>query len=247
MTANLSHNRSVDSLPSLSEFISDVEILSMRDHPHVSFVAGSYRPEAYQDGMCIDASIRLPECIATATRKRRAEYVAGRYTASVLLREENIGRYHLASGRLGEPLWPASFIGSLTHNEGTVLACGGHASLVGPMGVDVQAWLTDTASRAVQRLLLHDDERRSLGGRPLSEAATMILSAKECFYKLVSPLLGRPFELRALQVELPRSRIGTFYVSLSESLSDDFSAGREFVGTVNVLRGKVLTFIAMTR
>ena len=61
-------------------------------------------------------------CIINAIPARRAEFAAGRYCGRQLLKEIGLLPSPILVGTLGEPLWPKSIIGSITHDDRIAIA-----------------------------------------------------------------------------------------------------------------------------
>ncbi len=138
-----------------------------------------------------DASLLLAAeaaCLQRAVPKRIAEFAAGRVCARRALHELGIDDFALLVGGDREPVWPAGFVGSITHTEGFCAAVVAARARYLGLGIDVErqgavgrhlwpsicapaeeAWLEDSRDRAV-------------------DLATVIFAAKEAFYKSQFPL-----------------------------------------------------------
>ncbi len=138
-----------------------------------------------------DASLLLAAeaaCLERAVPKRLAEFAAGRICARRALHEFGIDEFALLVGGDREPVWPAGYVGSITHTEGFCAAVVAARARYLGLGIDVErqaavgrhlwpsicgpaeaAWLEDSGDRAV-------------------ELATVIFAAKEAFYKAQFPL-----------------------------------------------------------
>lgn len=142
--------------------------------------------------------------VAGAVAGRRKEFAAGRQCARAALRRVGCHATVIGRGRLGEPLWPAGFGGSITH--GRVFA----AAIAYRVPEHDLAWgvdLVDEPDRSVfqrvGRMILSAGEAGRLGiaGSERSEdAIATVFSAKEAASKILSPRLRRQVQLRDLEV-----------------------------------------------
>ncbi len=141
--------------------------------------------------------------VALAVETRRREFAAGRHCARTALQRLGCPATAIGRGRLGEPLWPAGFSGSITH--GRTFA----AAIAFPADGEL-AWaidLVDGPDRSVFELLakriLGAAEKRRLGAGdpPAADTIAIAFGAKEAAIKIVSPRLGRHVDFLELEIE----------------------------------------------
>jgi 4'-phosphopantetheinyl transferase EntD len=139
-----------------------------------------------------------------AVRKRAEEFAAGRLCARLLLREFGIDNFAVEVGPERQPLWPAGFVGSITHTTGFCAAVIAPRMSLRAVGID-----TETAGGVkaeLWRSICTPGESAWLRSLPDSEqvcAATVIFSAKEAFYKCQFPLTRQYLGFHDVSVELP--------------------------------------------
>ena len=118
-------------------------------------------------------------------RVRRAEFLAGRRCASELLSALGSLCTGVPVGPNGRPVWPAGYVGSISHSEGLAIAAVNRTCNVDGIGIDCQKLLTQEVAARVAGLVA----RRCECGTSLSEAPTLVtvlFSVKESAFKAVS-------------------------------------------------------------
>lgn len=143
-----------------------------------------------------------PPLPASASAARQLEYFASRAAAAALLRVQGAADTTVMTGDGRAPVWPDSFVGSISHS--TRLACVAvqPVSVCQGLGIDVQAWLTPQAAADVRMRCVGEAEWSTLqevgkakaAGLSASALLTLAFSAKEAFFKCVYPRVGRHFE-----------------------------------------------------
>lgn len=110
-------------------------------------------------------------------------------------------------GGSGRPIWPAGFVGSITHagsGAGSVAA-----ALVAPgddvlIGIDCEAWLSQRRAETVAHRILNATERaviRAGSGFDDERAVTLAFSVKESVFKALFPVASHAFGFDAVRVE----------------------------------------------
>jgi 4'-phosphopantetheinyl transferase EntD len=135
------------------------------------------------------------EAVARAVDKRRAEYAAGRACARAALASlgNAPGPIPRESER-GAPVWPAGFVGSITHTEGYRAAAVARAGDILTLGIDAEPHgpLPDGILDAI---LATPAERAALethtGRSPHVRWDRLLFSAKETVYKAWYPFHRR--------------------------------------------------------
>ncbi len=177
----------------------------------------------YRDSDFAAAGLALPEFLARAVPKRRAEFLAGRVLAQGAL--HRLGRPG-AIGRddRGAPVWPPGVQGSISHSHGCagVWLTSGRAT----MGLDIEALADSRAHRAICHTVLTEADRAQLGAAPDPAAATAAFSAKEALYKALYPRVRRFFGFE--YAEIVETHPGGLALRLTKPLSQEWPAGRVF-------------------
>ncbi|MFH2000000.1 MAG: 4'-phosphopantetheinyl transferase superfamily protein, partial [Planctomycetota bacterium] len=162
--------------------------------------------------------------------KRRKEFTAGRLCAREALSLLGIREFPLLIGENRVPLWPDHLTGCISHTAdccGVVVA---PANQVSAMGLDIES--TERVKEKLWSMIFSPSEIAWLQSLPLNERpryASLIFSAKECFYKcqymLTRQWLG--FMDASIHSNL-ESR--TFEVTLLSHINESFPAGSRMSG-----------------
>jgi len=134
--------------------------------------------------------------IKNAVEKRRNEFLCGRQLLRLLLGIYGFPRCAILRGQFGQPLLPDAFIGSISHDESTVLG------ILMPKGLSVQAIgidLIGTSSHIDDNLMPSISSMEEMNGLLAKEVAcplSVIFSIKESVVKILSPLLQKYIDLQ---------------------------------------------------
>ena len=171
-----------------------------------------------------DAADLLPSeaiFVRNATPKRVNEFAAGRACARSALAELGVHDVALHPAGDRQPVWPAGFIGSITHTTGlcaavvaarrSILAIGLDSEIIGAPTPDI--WST----------ICRDEELGWVGLLPAGErpaAVTLLFSAKEAVYKCQYPLVGEWLDFHDLSIAVKDwgRTTGTFAASATRKI-----------------------------
>lgn len=142
--------------------------------------------------------------VSKAVPKRRAEFRAGRACARAALSHLGVrtpGAILKAEDR--RPVWPAGYVGSISHCRDFCMAAVARASAFRGLGLDVEP--PEPLPGDVHELILvpRDDVDGTLitaFGEPVCHR--LIFSAKESIYKCINPVLRIEFEFDDVQVAI---------------------------------------------
>jgi 4'-phosphopantetheinyl transferase EntD len=140
-----------------------------------------------------DAACLLPAeaaCLGRAVPKRIREFAAGRLCARRALHQFGIDDFAVAVGADREPLWPAGYVGSITHTDGLCAAVVAEQARYFGLGIDVER--QGAVGRPLWPSICGPVEAAWLDSLPEARAidlATLIFAAKEAFYKAQFPLV----------------------------------------------------------
>lgn len=156
--------------------------------------------------------------------RRKVEFALGRAAAHRVLEELGVASEPILKGTLGEPLWPAGVVGSITHGYGLALAAAAPDSVASGIGIDLES-----AGRYFPGLvdqIAVDEEGEWLSTLPeaeMAKAAIELFAIKESFYKAFSARVGGYFGFDAAQAE---RRDGHYDVWFVKELAESLPAGR---------------------
>jgi enterobactin synthetase component D len=149
-----------------------------------------------------ELGIKLPPPLIKARAVRQAEYLGGRFVALKALAQAGYaGPPEIGTRSDRSPIWPAGFVGSITHTLGYVSAVVAKAEEILALGLDSERILDESAARDVQAEALGADEMKLLGGSGLTmnQYVGVIFSAKESLFKALYPLVQKYFEFNVAE------------------------------------------------
>jgi enterobactin synthetase component D len=186
----------------------------------------------YREDTPRQLKLALPDTLERAVRKRKAEFIAGRYCARQALWHLD-GTLHASIG-IGadrEPLWPEGWVGSITHAHGYASALVARRSNVRGVGIDSEVWVEPRIAQELGGQILttaerYDDFRHTFESP--RHYLTLVFSAKESLYKCLFPLVNKFFGFHAARI-LPEHSAsaagGRFRFELLEDWNAEFRAG----------------------
>ncbi len=129
----------------------------------------------------------LPQILSNAVKKRKTEFLAGRYCAhSALmdLMEEQPAPIAINPDR--SPAWPDSISGSISHTDGLAIAIAGYSREIEGIGIDCERILPEKKIDPLASMIINPQEVRIKPNDMLmNEFLTLAFSAKESIYKSI--------------------------------------------------------------
>jgi 4'-phosphopantetheinyl transferase EntD len=152
--------------------------------------------------------------LAGAIEKRRREFIAGRTCARKALGDLGCPEVSIPIGSDRAPIWPAGYVGSITHEDQMVAAVVGHKAEFLSVGIDLETRGRVTAE--LYSVLFVSSEQMWLQTFPPSLRelwATALYCAKEAFYKFQYPVTKTFLEFTDVMVGLDLEAL-TFEVTV---------------------------------
>jgi 4'-phosphopantetheinyl transferase EntD len=193
--------------------------------------------------------VLLPEergFLTRAVPTRLLEFTRGRGCARAALARLGCAPHAIAVGEQREPVWPAGYLGSITHCQGHCAAAVARrepqaADVVAGLGLDVE--LAQPLSDDVTRMVCGDRELEWIGrnhphGGPWPR---LVFSAKESVYKCLFPLTHHFLDFQDVElVFVDESRFAVRIPSLpaaESQLSGRYALRAGFILTTAVWQG----------
>ncbi|WP_211461479.1 4'-phosphopantetheinyl transferase family protein [Collimonas silvisoli] len=164
----------------------------------------------------------LPESLANAVLKRQVEFAAGRFCAREALQKRGCDSpATLAIGQHRAPLWPAGYLGSISHGDGLAIAVVAAAGEWHGLGIDIERVLTNEAAQPLVEHLMTAPELAigNAAGLALEHWLSLIFSAKESLFKALYPFVGRYFDFLDVEVCELQEQQSCIMLRLATSLS----------------------------
>jgi 4'-phosphopantetheinyl transferase EntD len=156
-----------------------------------SGVGFSGGPSTQADDTSFTYRGNFPE-LASASPKRRREFRLGRFHAQRALASIGVEGAVVGRGSDRAPLWPSGVVGSITHCEAYCAAVVAPEARMLAIGLDLET--ADAMEPGLWRMIAGVDELEAAAAAaalPLGEAAKLLFSIKEAFYKAYWPVAGR--------------------------------------------------------
>ena len=158
--------------------------------------------DGFEEAWFSERNITIPERLSRAVPKRRAEFLVGRYCAHDALRELGAEQRHvLGINDDRSPVWPQTYVGSITHTKGFAAAVASSSSAYRALGIDTEEIVDLPTVERLQDSIMTASETEMLLTPPATMSAatffTFVFSAKESIYKCLRPLVGQFFGFKS--------------------------------------------------
>jgi 4'-phosphopantetheinyl transferase EntD len=172
------------------------------------------------------------ETISKSALSRRMQFTAGRSCARAALSQLGVQAGPLLADRDGVPVWPAGFLGSITHCADFCCAVIGRRFHFQGLGIDAEP--LQPISDELASWIASPNELAGLGLPPTNTSwLNVIFSAKEAFYKAYFPNARVFLEFRDVEVELEGSSatdVSRFFVHITNDKKAPLRANCIFDG-----------------
>lgn len=136
---------------------------------------------------------------ARMSPRRLREFAAGRGQARQALAELGVESPDLAVGPGRAPLWPAGFVGSISHGGDLVLAVAASSATVRGIGIDLEPDVPLDAD-LLPRICRPEELARLPASADRPRRAKLVFSAKESVYKCIAPRSGVFLEFEDVEI-----------------------------------------------
>ena len=230
-----------------SGFILDHEKIEVPNFINLCVYACQYDVNFYNEDLFNHFNIVYPKHISQAVNKRKAEYLTGRYSASLALKHLGItGFADIPTGRHRCPIWPHNVLGSITHNHCKAYAAVAYCTDYHYIGIDYEKIITMETAENIRSMIVNEDEAELLmcSSFNFALALTILFSAKESLFKALYPFVGQYFDFSAASIISVFDKDKSFELQLNQSLNNRLIKGSRFKGWFSVESNHVLTIIA---
>lgn len=187
----------------------------------------------------------LPPSIELAVEKRKAEFVAGRYLARLALTALSAKTTSVGIGNNRCPIWPASFVGSISHNDEFAICMVAASKKFTRIGIDIEEIAEQKVAEDIHRFILVGSEYQFISSSesPDPRVLTLIFSAKESLFKALYPEVGYYFDFNAAQIKEIDYQTARFTIELLQKLSPNLPKTTLFSGRFEFDNNRVITMI----
>ena len=188
----------------------------------------------------------LPAAARTWAARRRDSFAAGRRAAAGALGAAG----YRGDGRLGIdadglPVWPAGWLGSISHAESVAVAVAMPAPThgAGVLGIDLEAVVAPGTAAEIAAEIM-PEALPGASGLPLAEEITRVFSAKEALYKALFPRTRQFRGFEAARACWPGPDAPSALVlTLAEDWGGGWQTGTRLAAFQAVAAGHVLTLV----
>lgn len=227
------------------DFIKHIKKIKIPEFKNGVIIQCNFNITYFNDNLFRQYEIPLPKHIQGACKKRRAEYLAGRYCARKALSIKSIQCDEIKTGSQREPLWPHGVSGSISHASNTAVSAVGLISDYPHVGIDCEDLIAEEKIPDIQSMILQKNELESLSPHPLnkSELFSLIFSAKESLFKALYPYVQCYFDFQDAKFISIDSKQQNFTIKITKSLTYKYPAGTCFTGYFNFISNHILTMV----
>jgi enterobactin synthetase component D len=190
--------------------------------------------------------IALPASLAGAVRKRKVEFLAGRFCARAALRAcaPECAEAPISIGVNREPLWPSGVVGAITHTSGFVSVAVSRAVHTRGIGLDAERLMDEEqAVSLLEQIADRLEVSRIVAstGWNAATAVTAVFSAKETIFKTLYAQVNRYFDFRETWLDSFNLGEGSFRAHLVQGLTPNLPAGHALSGRFWLDSGLICT------
>lgn len=192
----------------------------------------------------LKSDIDLPNRLHAAVARRQIDYLAGRYCARKALRDAGFeAPPPVTTGEHGAPVWPAGFLGSISHCNGWALAAVARVNCAQAIGIDMEESMTAELAQSICKQIVGEAELRFLETQPLPTelALTLAFSAKESLFKALYPTVRRYFDFTDAEIVAVDHQAGSLVLRLANSISGHRLRNMSYGVHFTWQEGRVLT------
>lgn len=194
----------------------------------------------YRSIVATQMGIPIPNELSKSTKKRVAEYLAGRHCARSAMYQLGYDAIP-AIGENRQPIWPEGFWGSISHDNDVAISAVSNKSSI---GIDIETVVEPNIVIESLDLIFTSSEKRRFKKYLGSEVFTLIFSFKESFYKAAYPYVKSFFDFDVVDVVEIKWEQGKIVYKVNEFLTDGLDVGK--TGEAYFLmpfKNKILTFV----
>lgn len=208
-----------------------------------------FQKEAFEDRLFSSFGIKFPESLERAVSKRRAEFLAGRYCVSQLLKEFDVYNYDLEIGKNRAPTWPDNILGSISHCGTQAIAIATRNPAIFGVGVDIEDKVSKETATTTQRQIICEDELPLLStdNDTLTQAFTIFFSIKESFFKAAYRSVGEYFEFDAVSIVSIDYQTSTLIFRVNYFLCKSLTKGMLIKGFFHLLPDKKIATLVILK
>jgi enterobactin synthetase component D len=232
-------------------FLSNANRLTITGSDNVCLQC-QFNVDIYRDELFSEFNILLPESLAKAVPKRKAEFLAGRIIVREAMRIMALPIIDIPIGMNRAPCWPEGVAGSITHSGNQVFCLLSKKN--NGIGIDYEEIISGERATDIQRSIVSEEEVSLFGevSSDYNKVLTLAFSAKESVFKALYFSVKKYFDfldVTIISFQDKSSGDSSFLPSLTlevnVDLNEDVRKGRTFKILYQWQDAGVLTFISV--
>jgi 4'-phosphopantetheinyl transferase EntD len=226
-------------------FIKNSEVMEFLGYPGLLALSADFDVLQFDDRLFDDFSCDFISEILNSVNKRKAEYLAGRVMAMKGLELLGSSELQVNIGKHRAPLWPAGYLGSITHTSQKVIAVVARKKQYNYIGIDCENIFGQDVFGEIKGMIVNLAEVAYLSrvDVPMVKLMTLVFSAKETFFKAVYPYVLHYFDFDAVEIIEISLEKQTFTLMICKDLTPFLKRKMEFDGIFIFDSNTVLTAI----
>lgn len=207
------------------------------------FALENYKPSYFNQ-----LGIVFPSDLQKAVPRRQAEFLAGRFAAKKAMQNSNPNDMASQTVHIGPqrcPIWPQTFIGSITHNNSKAICAVTDFHRKTQLGIDFESYMPNLVAIEIERNIHSNNEKKILVEQGMSSniATTIIFSSKESLFKSLYPKVRKYFGFNQAAVSAFNSKDGSLILTIARDFANEHSIPRQYLCNVALTDEGVFTFI----
>jgi enterobactin synthetase component D len=197
----------------------------------------------YQDDLFSKLGIQFPSEITHAYKKRKAEFLAGRYCAHLALSYFGLMNTPIPIGPNRSPLWPADIAGSITHADNLAICAINNKPQA--LGIDYEPTIAINTANKIKSHIINRAEEALLSksGLPFRQWMTIAFSTKESLFKALYPTVKQYFDFLDAEIVHIDCKNHKLVLTIKCDLCTAVSKGQLFSGTYRSHREGIITLV----
>lgn len=228
-----------------SNFILHSEKINIPHFNNLSVHTCQYDLSFYSADLFRQLNIFLPDWIFEMATKRQAEYLAGRYNASLALKHLGMGDCDILRSNDRSPIWPSNVLGSITHTHAKTFTAAAYCADYKYLGIDYEKIIDLKTAEEIQSFIINENEEWIRHTSNFAQVLTILFSAKESLYKALYPYVGHFFDFSAASIVDGFNEDQSFELKLNYSLNNKLAKDDRFRVWFKEESNHILTLIAM--
>lgn len=186
-----------------------------------------YSTKSFSDSDFDIYKVHYPDQIRLSSKKRKAEYLAGRRSAAQAMARLEHDSVAPRINPDKTPSWPETLTGSISHTSGWAVAAVAYKSELISIGLDIEVIFCEKRTHLLERHVLTEQEVKNQSLKKGHQYLTLYFSIKESLYKCLQPITKKKFYFHDAEI-YNINKSGLAEIRLLVDLSPEYPAGTSF-------------------